>query len=49
MVKMQIGKSGVVFRAKRIPSLLRGSVEVCVASEDILIIFVSCINPKNIL
>ena len=46
MVKMQTGKSNDANRARRIPSLLRGSVEVCVASEDILIVIVSCINPN---
>ena len=46
MVKMQIGRSSVAVRARRIPSLLRGSVEVCVDLEDILIVFMSCINPN---
>ena len=46
MVKMQIGRSSSVDPAKRIPSFLRGSVEVCVTLEDILIVFVSCINPN---
>ena len=46
MVKMQIGRSYDADRARRIPSLLRGSIEECVASEDILYVFMSCINPK---
>ena len=46
MVKMQTGRSSVADHARRIPSLLRGSVEVCVASKDILIVFMSCINPN---
>ena len=44
MVKMQKGRSCDADRARRIPSLLRGSVEDCVASKDILIVFVS---PKK--
>jgi hypothetical protein len=40
MVKMQTGKSSDVNPARRIPSFLRGSVEVCVVSKDILIVFV---------
>ena len=44
--KMQKGRSNVVVHARRIPSLLRWSAKVCVASEDILIVIVSCINPN---
>ena len=45
MVKIQTCRSNVVVHARRIPSFIRGSVEVCVASEDIIIVIVSCINP----
>ena len=41
MVKMQKGRSNVVVRARRIPSLLRVSVEDGVDSEDILIVLES--------
>ena len=46
MVKMQTCISNDANHARRIPSFLRGSVEVCVALEYIIIVFVSCINPN---
>ena len=46
MVKMQTGRSSDADRARRIPYMLIGSVEVCVDLEDILIVFASCINPN---
>ena len=46
MVKMQTGKRIVVDHAIIIPSLIRGSVDVFVALEDILIVFMSCIKTN---
>ena len=47
MVKMKRGGSCDVDHAKRIPSKVRGSVDDRATLEDILIVFVSCINPRS--